>query len=147
MCGKRIKAGLSVLLVLFLLLPHTTSLAATITESEIQTLSNNSKRLAEINNYLQLNSTDSQKTLLKVSEELRQSKLELEMLKQELAKLQTDLQTAKSLSQSQQDLLQKTNESFQQYSKEQKAAQNKLKVERTIWQVVSGVALYFAVTK
>ena len=147
MCGKRIKIGLSVLLVLLLLLPHGISLAATITESEIQTLSNNSKRLAEINSYLQLNSTDSQKTLLKVSEELRQSKLELEMLKQELVKLQANLQIAKSLSQSQQDLLQKTNESFQQFSKEQKAIQNKLKVERTIWQVITGVAIYFAVTK
>ena len=113
----------------------------------MQTLSNNSKRLAEINSYLQLNSTESVKTLLKVSEELKQSKVELQTLKLELAKLQENLQIAKSLSQSQQDLLTKTNESFSQYSKEQKQIQSKLKIERTAWMIVAGIATYFAVRK
>ena len=113
----------------------------------MQTLSNNSKRLAEINSYLQLNSTDSQKTLLQVSAELKASQAELQTLKTELAKLQENLQIAKSLSQSQQDLLTKTNEFFLQFSKEQKAAQNKLKIERTVWQIVAGAAIYYAVTK
>ena len=118
-----------------------------ITEQEMQTLSNNSQRLKQINDYLQLNSTDSLKTLLKVSEELKQSQAELQTLKAELAKLQENLQTAKNLSQSQQDLLTRTNESFQQYAKEQKAIQAKLKTERTIWQVVAIVAGVWGIAK
>ena len=147
---KMLKNISSILLCCLLLaLPVTgyTSPTYQVTEYEMQKLADNSKRLAEINSYLQLNSTESVKTLLKVSEELKQSKVELQTLKLELAKLQENLQTAKSLSQSQQDLLTKTNEFFLQFSKEQKAAQNKLKIERTVWQIVAGAAIYYAVTK
>ena len=144
MCKRLIALSL-----LLLLAFSSTSFAATyqITEQEIQTLESNSNRLKQINDYLQLNSEQSVKTLLKVSEELKQSQAELQTLKAELAKLQENLQTAKNLSQSQQDLLTRTNESFQQYAKEQKAIQAKLKTERTIWQVVAIVAGVWGIAK
>ena len=136
-------------LALLLLLYCGSSSAATyqVTEQEIRQLESNSQRLSEINAILQLGSTESQKTLLKVSAELKQSQAELQMLKQELAKLQDSLQIAKSLSQSQQDLLTQTNESFRKYSQEQKKNQSRLKTERTLWQVVAAVAAGFAVIK
>ena len=118
-----------------------------VTEQEIKQLESNSQRLSEINAILQLGSTESQKTLLKVSAELKQSQAELQMLKAELQKLQDNLQTAKSLSQSQQDLLTQTNESFRQYANEQKKAQARLKTERTLWQVVAAVAVGAVVIK
>lgn len=90
----------------------------------------NSQRLSEINAILQTNSTDSQQQLIQVEKELRASREELRLLKAELGKLKSDLQTAKNLSQSQADLLTKINESFKAYSKEQKAIQSKLKLER-----------------
>lgn len=113
----------------------------------MQQLESNSKRLGEINSSLQLNSTDSVKTLLKVSAELKASKEELQMLKQELTRLQGNLLIAKSLSQSQQDLLQQTNASFAQFAKEQKLKQASLRRERTLWQIVGLAAGIFAATR
>lgn len=149
MCGRNIKRGLSALLLCWLLAWPVICSAATmsITEQEMQTLLQNSKRLGEINSYLQLNSADSQKTLLQVSAELKASQAELQTLKAELQTLRENLLIAKSLSQNQQDLLQKTNESFQQFSKEQKQIQTRLKNEKLIWMIVAGVAGYFAVSK
>jgi len=43
--------------------------------------------------------------------------------------------------------LENANKLLAQQSKEQKAAQNKLKIERTVWQIVAGAAIYYAVTK
>jgi hypothetical protein len=145
----RLKRQVSFLLACLLLLSCGLCSAATyqVTEQEMQQLSSNSQRLSEINAILQLGSTESQKTLLKVSAELKASQAELQTLKQELAKLQDSLQIAKSLSQSQQDLLTQTNESFRQYASEQKKAQARIKTERTLWMIVAGVAGYFAVTK
>lgn len=133
----------------WLLLLPTVCLAATyqVTEQEIQTLQQNSQRLSEINAILQLDSTASQKTLLQVSAELKASQAELQTLKQELERLQTALLLAKNLSQNQQDLLSQTNESFRQYSQEQKKIQSQLRTEKTWWMIVAGVAGYFAVTK
>ena len=149
MCGKNISRILSVLLLCWLLVWPVICSAATmsITEQEMQTLLQNSKRLGEINSYLQLNSTDSQKTLLQVSAELKASLAELQTLKAELAKLQENLLIAKSLSQSQQDLLRKTNESFQQYSNEQKQKINSLRRDRTGWEIVSVILAAVAVIK
>lgn len=139
---------ISLLLCWLLLLPTVCGAASyQVTEQEMQQLSSNSQRLSEINAILQLGSTKSQKTLLKVSAELKASQAELQTLKQELAKLQESLLLAKSLSQSQQDLLTQTNESFRQYAADMKKAQSRLKVERTAWMIVAGVAGYFAVTK
>ena len=149
MCGKNISRILSVLLLCWLLVWPVICSAATmsITEQEMQTLLQNSKRLGEINSYLQLNSTDSQKTLLQVSAELKASQAELQTLKAELAKLQENLLIAKSLSQSQQGLLRKTNESFQQYSNEQKQKINSLRRDRTGWEIVSVILAAVAVIK
>ena len=145
----KLKRLVSMLLALSLLLSVGLCSAATyqVTEQEIRQLESNSQRLSEINAILQLGSTESQKTLLKVSAELKASQAELQTLEQELAKLQDSLQIAKSLSQSQQDLLTQTNESFRQYAADMKKAQSRLKVERTAWMIVAGVAGYFAVTK
>ena len=147
MCGKRIKIGLSGLLCWLLLLAGPTCWASTYqaTEQEMQTLRQNSQRLAEINSILQLNSTDSQKTLLQVSKELSESKAELITLKQELATLQATLLTARNLSQSQQELLAKTNESFQTYSKEMNSKINSLRRDRTTWEVIAGIILVGAI--
>lgn len=136
-------------LALLLLLYCGSSSAATyqVTEQEIRQLEINSQRLSEINAILQLGSTESQKTLLKVSAELKASQEELQTLKAELQRLQDSLQIAKSLSQSQQDLLTQTNESFRQYANEQKKAQARLKTERTRWIIVAGVAVGAAVIK
>ena len=146
MCRK-IKKLFVALLCLSLLFSQvgTCSAEYTMTEVEMQKLQQNSIRLSEINSYLQMNSSESQQTLLQVSKELQASKDELILLKAELAKLQETLQTAKNLSQSQQDLLNQTNESFKTYAKETKAKINKLNNQKTMLEILLGIAVGAAI--
>ena len=116
-------------------------------EQELQTLIANSNRLSEINSILQMNSTDSHKTLLLVSAELTKSQAELATLKQELVMLQETLRQVKNLSQSQQELLKKTTESFQTYSKEMNSKINSLRRDRTLLEVIIGGAIVYEVTQ
>lgn len=140
------KKALCSLLLLCLLLPSVTVSAATVTatEQELRTLLQNSTRLKEISEVLQLNSTESQRELARALEELRISKEELAALKQELTKLKDDLARATALSRNQEDLIRKTNVLFEQYSREMKAKVKRAEINGWV-KALAGIGVgYFA---
>jgi hypothetical protein len=101
-------------------------------EQEVRTLLQNSTRLKEINTILQLNSTDTQKLLLKALDDLKASREELAAQKEAYKKLQADLEKATLYSKNQEDLIAKVNQSFEAYSKETNAKIRKLEFQRDI---------------
>lgn len=121
--------------------------AASVTEQELRMLLQNSTRRQEISEILLTNSTEAQRLLLKSIEEIKLLKQDLAESKALVKKLSEELQAAILLSKNQEDLIARTNVLFENYSKEMKKTQARLKTERTLWMIVAGVAGYFAVTK
>jgi DNA-binding transcriptional MerR regulator len=116
-------------------------------EEQIRTLLQNSTRLSQINEILQLNSTDSQKALATALSELKASKEELAALKAELAALRKALEEMTLYSKKQEDLIAKINQSFEIYSKETKARIKSLERKNTLLEIVAGAAVIYAAVK
>ena len=118
-----------------------------ITERELTKLEQAFAELKQNNSVLLSDSDASKLDLIRALKLLRESQDELGKLSAQLVQLKQETMLAKSDLNQASESLKLANQSFEAFAKEQKAVQNKLKVERTIWQVITGVAVYFAVTK
>ena len=139
-----IKSLCSLLLCCLLLSMPLTAWASTAglaTEAEIRQSLQNSQRLSEIMAILRLNSDEAKQQLLKVTEELLQLKKELQELKQAHAQLTDSYNKMMSLSQKQDELLTKINSDFEKYSKETKSKIRSLEAQKTVLEVVAGLAV------
>ena len=146
----KIKVISSILVLFFLLSLSATSLAATTLEAketELRLLLQNSMRQSEIIKILQMNSSEAQQNLLKVTEELHQLKQELSELKQAHERLTASYSKMISYSQNQQESLKKINESFEAYSKETRSKIKNLEFQRTGLLVVVGALAVKALIK
>jgi len=110
------------------------------TAPEIQQLK---AKLDQVNRVLELLNMDSTQQQV----ELFKAKAELQELNNQLTQALSGIKTAESSLKAASVSLENANKLLAQQSKEQKAAQNKLKIERTVWQIVAGAAIYYAVTK
>lgn len=150
MCGKRIRVGLSGLLLCWLLAWPLTAMAATppaITPQDSIRLEQIFSELSSNNKILLQSSTQSALDLIKVTNELRKSQQELQELKELLARLQAaSIQTERDLSNSN-DLLMRANQSLAVESKKMNDKINSLRRDRTGWEIVSVLLAAVAVIK
>lgn len=108
-----------------------------ITETELTQLQNNLTKLENNYKILLQDSNTSSKQLIEALDQLTELKQLLEKCKLELTTTQQSLTKA-------QNSLTTANELFQQYAKEEKAKQTRLRIERDLSILA---AIYFAVTK
>ena len=144
---KTLKNTLSLLLCLLLLATPLTASAQTyqLTEPELAKLEQVFSELKNNNEILLSDSTKSALALIEVSRQLKQSQTELLALKELLMRLQAESIAARSeLSQANSELA-KASLSFKAYAKEQDRKINSLRRDRTIWEIVAGLAITGAV--
>lgn len=137
-----LKKSMCISLSLLLLLSGTTMAAPEKYQSQEQAIRQSLvelQRLKEITEILKLNSTEAQKRLIEVQEELRLSKLELAELRQELEKSKKSLAVATALLEKQQDSLTQLNKDFEAYSKTVKAKIKSLETKNTVLTSIAGV--------
>lgn len=145
--GKKITTLLLLSLLLFSW--PVTGWAATyqVTEDELTRLETVFQELKSTNAILMADSTKSQTDLIRALKLLKESQAELTKLSSLLTTLQAESNLAKNdLKQADAELA-KANQSFEQYAKEQKKAQARLRTEKTFWMIAAGAATYFAVKK
>ena len=144
---KTLKNTLSLLLCLLLLASPVIASAQTyqLTEPELMKLEQVFSELKSNNEILLSDSTKSALALIEVSRQLKQSQTELLALKELLMRLQAESIAARSeLSQANSELA-KASLSFKAYAKEQDRKVNSLRRDRTIWEIVAGLAITGAV--
>lgn len=144
--GKKIT---TLLLLSLLFFWPVTGWAATyqMTEDELTRLETVFQELKSTNAILMADSTKSQTDLIRALKLLRESQAELTKLSSLLNTLQAESNLAKNdLKQANAELA-KANQYFEQYAKEQKKVQARLRTEKTLWMFVAGTATYFAVKK
>lgn len=150
MCGRNISRILSVLLLCWLLAMPGICMAATppqLTAQDLTRLDQIFSELSGNNKILLQSSTQSALDLIRVTNELRQSRAELQELKELLARLQAaSMQTEKDLTNSN-DLLTRANQSLAVESKKMNQKINSLRRDRTGWEIVSVVLAAVAVIK
>ena len=133
----------------------------TLTADQLQTLEINLNQLQENNKMLKNLLNQSNQDLMIASEEsdnlnnqitmlknqLMESQNQIEilkstlmMLKQQTAEAQTSLKIAN-------EELQSARESFKTYQKQQEKIESRLRMQKNIWQVLSGLAIGYAVSK
>lgn len=147
MCRMRKRVVCLLLCCLLALSPVGFCSAATyqVTEQELATLESNLKRLQTINEMLTTNSSQSQIDLIKVSELLNQSQSELATLREQLQSSQSEVKLTRLDLQKANESLAQASKSFKAYEREQQSAQNSLKAQRTLWQIITGIAVGAAV--
>lgn len=144
--GKKIT---TLLLLSLLFCWPVTGWAATyqMTEDELTRLETVFQELKSTNAILMADSTKSQTDLIRALKLLRESQAELTKLSSLLNTLQAESNLAKNdLKQANAELA-KANQYFEQYAKEQKKVQARLRTEKTFWIIAAGTATYFAVRK
>lgn len=144
--GKKIT---TLLLLSLLFFWPVTGWAATyqMTEDELTRLETVFQELKSTNAILMADSTKSQTDLIRALKLLRESQAELTKLSSLLNTLQAESNLAKNdLKQANAELA-RANQSFEQYAKEQKKTQARLRTEKTFWMIAAGAATYFAVKK
>ena len=146
---KTLKNTLSLLLCLLLLATPVICSAATVssTEEEIRSLLTISLEWKQINETLQLNSSDLQKKHVATLQELNAVRQELDALKLSHEKRLKSEQEAIALSGAQQSLISKTNVLFEKYSKEMKSKVHRLETENTILKIVIGAGTAYLAGK
>ena len=145
--GKKITTLLLLSLLLFSW--PVTGWAATyqVTEDELTRLETVFQELKSTNAILMADSTKSQMDLIRALKLLKESQAELTKLSSLLTTLQAESNLAKNdLKQANAELA-KANQYFEQYAKEQKKVQARLRTEKTFWMIAAGAATYFAVKK
>ncbi len=135
---------LSALLCLLLYCLPLTAMAATpqltITEEQLNSFDQNFERLQKLIEASKLTTTDSARLIVNLQERLAradalqvQSAIIIEKMKTDLLRQETSLQTANALQ--------------AKYEKETKAKINSLRRDRTLWEIVAGMAAIAAVIK
>ena len=150
MCGRNISRILSALLLCWLLAMPVSALAATpqqLTAQDLTRLDQIFSELSSNNKILLQSSTQSALDLIRVTNELRQSRAELQELKELLARLQAaSMQTEKDLTNSN-DSLTRANQSLAAESKKINQKINALRRDRTGWEIVSVILAAVTVIK
>ena len=138
MCGKRLSLILSVLLFVLLLAMPVSAMAGTsqltISEEQLTAFDNNFSRLQNLIELSKLTTSDSAILIQNLQERLAradalqvQSAIIIEKMRLDLTKQETSLQTANALQ--------------VKYEKETKAKINELRRDRTLWEIVAGMAV------
>ncbi len=143
MCGKRIKIGLSALLCLFVLLPGPTCWAGTtqLSQQDSIRLEQIFSELSANNKILLQDSTQSALDLIQAQKELKQSKIELQELKELLVRLQAASTKIEADLTSSNDLLTRANQSLAEEQRKINSKINSLRRDRTLWEIVAGMAV------
>ena len=113
----------------------------TVTSQELTQLEAVFSELRTTNAVLMSDSTKSQQDLIRALKLLRESREELKRLQEQLITLRNESLLAKDdLKQANLELA-KASESFKQYEKETNSKINSLRRDRTLWEVVGGLAI------
>lgn len=102
----------------------------TLSEQELTTLEQNSNELAKINEALRKTCNGQEVQLTTLQAQLTQAQ-ELSM------KLKSQIDSLTAQSAEQRNLIKKTNESLQQYAKEEQRTRLRIKAQRNGWEVVA----------
>lgn len=119
----------------------------TISEAELMTLETNLATLEMHNATLKAILTTQGDELTEALNLLTKSQEELAKLKAELKACKNDLNLSQESLKIANEELQKASESFKAYEKERNRTENRLRNQRTIWEVLCAVAVGFAVAK
>lgn len=147
----RLLSTLLILACLFLFAPSrgicSQSQQYTISETELQTLSDHLSELERNNETLKKILSESGEELTAALNALTESQKELTMLRNELTQCKADALSAKSSLQIANQELQKASESFKASEREHDRIEGRLRTQRNIWEALFAVAVGVAMAK
>ena len=129
----------SLLLVFFLVLPYSTSLAATITTDELTQLEQTFSELKRNNSILLSESDESKRDLIRALSLLKESQAELARLSILLAQLKAESTQAKDALSTANSELKQVSESFKAYEKEKQREIRKYQILSAVLLIGCGV--------
>lgn len=138
-------AAWACLLCLLLLLASATAWASEtpatyqITAAELTELQDNLSRLQQINDSLRQTCGQQQNRLVDLATALNRAEQQLATAQRQQTALQLQIQTLQDRSTKQEQLLNEANESFRKYAADQKRTRVRIKAQRNIWEVTSGL--------
>lgn len=110
-----------------------------VTAAELQRLDDNLTRLKQINEELRQASGQQKNQIVDLQTALTQAQQQLTEARRQQTALQLQIQTLQDRSTKQEQLLNEANESFRKYAADQKRTRVRIKAQRNIWEVTSGL--------